>query len=179
MLDESETLETREHFKVAMRRLAATVTIISCSFEGKRFGMNATAVSSLSMEPPSIIVCVNHGSSIIGSIRRAQYFSVNILRESQAELSRQFSSTPKHEERFKIGDWCAGEHGIPYLLSAQAAVFSKVVEEFTFATHSIFVGAVSRVIVRDTVEPLLYADGQFAGLKRVEGISEAPRSITN
>ena len=79
-------------FKKAMRRLAATVTIISTSdANGNRYGMTATAVNSLAMDPPSLLICVNHSASIHAPLVGRGRFCVNVLTTGHEDLVSAFS----------------------------------------------------------------------------------------
>src|ERR1700722_12794828 len=72
--------EVGASFRAAMRRIASTVTIVTASDESRRHGMTMTAVSSLSMEPPSMIVCVNQSPFLHDILQSARGFCVNVLR---------------------------------------------------------------------------------------------------
>ncbi len=151
-------------FRLAMRRLAATVSVITCSHRGQRCGMTATAVTSVCMAPPALLICVNGNASVHPAIRDSGRFCVNLLTERQMDISTLFGGKLPQNERFATGRWSDGEHGLPYLDEAQAAIFCELDCHFEYGTHSIFIGKVTRTTVIDTVKPLLYADGGFARL---------------
>lgn len=152
-------------FVMAMRRLAATVCIVASRDKNRNFGMVATAISSLSVDPPSILVCINRGASIHPVICKNGTFSVNILREEQRSICDDFSGKHPQETRFSNSEWCAWEElSAPYLAGAQATIFCNVETRIEHATHSIFVGHVKRTIVQADVAPLVYADGKYAKL---------------
>jgi flavin reductase len=90
-------------FRNAMRRFAATVSIISCACEGSRYGMSATAITSLSADPPSLLVCVNKSAATHRALRRGGRFCVNVLRSFHSELSQACSGKVKGEDRPKTG----------------------------------------------------------------------------
>ena len=112
-------------FREAMRRVASTVTIITAADGEHHHGMTVTAVSPVSMEPPSLLVCLNNNTRLHGIMGQAPRFCVNILHADQADLSRAFSGAVPGEERFKTGAWKRGEGGLGYLLDAQANVFCE------------------------------------------------------
>jgi len=144
-----------------MRRFAATVTILSLRRGDKPYGIAATAVSSLSTDPPSIIICVNRSASIHGHLLAERAFSANILHQDQFILAQTFSDSSKREERFSSGEW-QDDGGLPYLADAQATLFCENVQQMSYGTHSIVVGLVNRVRLRQEIDPLLYVDGRFA-----------------
>lgn len=149
-------------FRDAMRRLAATVTIVTTGAGERRHGMTATAVTSLSMDPPSLLVCVNRGGALHALLAQSDRFCVNLLRCGQAALSDAFAGRMPAEERFRHGDWRADAHGIPYLADAQATIFCTKQDAIRQASHTILIGAVESVGAADEVSPLLYGNGGYA-----------------
>jgi flavin reductase len=77
-------------FRKAMRTLASAVSIVSTAHDDRRFGMTATAVCSLSMQPPTLLVCVNQSTSLHHPLLSAGRFCINILHADQDELARTF-----------------------------------------------------------------------------------------
>jgi flavin reductase len=148
-------------FRNAMRRFAATVSIISCACEGSRYGMSATAITSLSADPPSLLICVNKTAATHRALRGGGRFCVNVLRSFHSELSRAFSGKVKGEDRFRLGSW-ASEDGVPFLSDAQANLFCAVARVMDYETHTIFVGRVYFARVQEHVDPLIYQDGRYA-----------------
>ena len=101
-------------FKRAMRRLASTVTIISTAdVNGNRYGMAATAVTSVSTDPPSLLVCVNRDASIHAPLAGRGAFCVNVLTTGHEDLVSAFGGRLKGNERFSVGDWCDDNRDIP------------------------------------------------------------------
>jgi flavin reductase len=157
--DEPEDLQGA--FKAAMRRFAATVTIITVANGDVRSGMTATAVSSLSTDPPAILACVNRGASIHSNMRLGTPFCVNLLSADHGPLSSAFGGKVSPADRFSIGDWLIDEEGRPYLIDGQANLFCIVDATLDYGTHTIFVGKVHAVRLHGAVRPLIYGDGKF------------------
>lgn len=152
-----------DEFKRAMRRLASTVTIISTAdVNGNRFGMAATAVNSVSTEPPSLLVCVNHSASIHAPLTGRGTFCVNVLSTEHEDLVSAFSGRLAGAERFTVGDWHDDDRGIPYLEDAQCNFVCDVDTVVPFGTHSVIIGRVQAVRVAEGIAPLIYADGRLA-----------------
>jgi flavin reductase (DIM6/NTAB) family NADH-FMN oxidoreductase RutF len=149
-------------FRDAMRRFATTVSIITCAHGGSRFGMSATAVTSLSVDPPSLLVCVNKSAATHRVMSRGGKFCVNVLRSVHAGLSQAFSGKLKGEERFQIGSWGQTEDGLPFLDDAQANVFCEIVRVVDYETHTIFIASVYSAKTQQNVDPLIYQDGKYA-----------------
>jgi flavin reductase len=147
-------------FRNAMRTLASAVSIVSTAHDNRRFGMTATAVCSLSMQPPTLLVCVNQSTSLHHPLLSVGRFCINILHAGQDELARTFGRKGI-EDRFACGNWKLDDRGVPFIADAQASVFCTVEETYGHRTHSIVVGAVYRATVREAVHPLLYQDGRY------------------
>lgn len=151
-----------EPFKHSMRLFASTVAVITTAVDGRRSGLTATAVCSLSMEPPTLLVCVNRGSRTHPLIDQAGVFCVNLLAEEHAGLARLFAaSDTSAEEKFADGDWTTSENGLPVLRNSMASIECTVRRRIDEATHTIFVGGVVGVAARPEVGPLLYANHRF------------------
>jgi flavin reductase (DIM6/NTAB) family NADH-FMN oxidoreductase RutF len=166
----SEGEQVISDFKKAMRRLASTVTIISTADEnGHRHGMTATAVNSLTMDPPSLLICVNHSASIHAPLLGRQRFCVNVLTTEHEDLVSAFSGRLKGDARFEVGSWATEDQGMPYLEGAQCNLFCDIDSVVPFATHSIIIGRVSAVRVEEGIKPLIFADGKLGATQLLTG----------
>jgi flavin reductase (DIM6/NTAB) family NADH-FMN oxidoreductase RutF len=145
----------------AMRRLAKSVTIITTSNGQERFAMSATAVDSLSTEPPSLLICVNKTASLHAVLEAGADFCVNILGLEQEELSHLCSGPIKGEARFQRGNWLNSAEGIPYLGDAQSAILCRQDGMFSYGTHSIFIGRIEQIHNSAAITPLVYLDGAY------------------
>jgi flavin reductase (DIM6/NTAB) family NADH-FMN oxidoreductase RutF len=148
-----------QKYRALMRHQAGAVSIIAAGQKGARGGLTATAFSSLSDSPPMLLVCVQRRSGTHGVIVAAKSFSVNLLAREQQALAERFSGKEglTGEHRFE-GDavWDTLVTGAPVLRGALASFDCELVDEHTFATHSIFIGRVVDGRFRDEAEPLLY-----------------------
>jgi flavin reductase (DIM6/NTAB) family NADH-FMN oxidoreductase RutF len=165
--EKTEAAGTRDleaQFKAAMRRLASGVGLITTVSGGRRFGMTATALCSLSIDPPALAICINQGASMYGHLVARGAFCVNLLREDQSDLCRSFSAAPS-EARFGFGSWHEDEDEMPYLRDSQASIFCRVGPAMSFASHTMFVGEVIKIIVDDAIAPLVYLDGRYFAIK--------------
>ena len=152
--------QTAANFRNSMRRLAGGVALVTTRNGQQRFGMPMTAVMSLAMAPPSLVIAVNRSASIYRSLQAGSAFCVNLLKHASEAMCQEFSALPS-TDRFKVGDWDEGLHGTPYLRDAQAAIFCKVGPIHDFATHSLIVGIVTDANVDDHVAPLVHLDGRY------------------
>jgi flavin reductase (DIM6/NTAB) family NADH-FMN oxidoreductase RutF len=151
-----------EAFKQAMRRVAATVNVISICVDGKPMGITATAVSVVSMDPPSLLVCVNQAASVHPWIEDVLHFNVNVLHRDQAGVATIFADRKLEAQRF-IRGWDNDCVTPPRLRNAQAAIRCRRIDHHRFGTHSIFIGVVEEVAIRDEIDPLIYLNGSFGG----------------
>lgn len=145
-----------------MRRLAKSVVVLTTRHDDKRMAMAATAVDSLSMEPPSLIACVNRSASMFPAFAAATPFCVNILGREHEILARLCGGEAKGERRFEAGEWLERD-GVPYLADAQANVFCAQDGAFYYGSHGVFVGRVAHVALYGHVRPLIYADARYVG----------------
>ena len=149
-------------FRAAMRRLAATVTVLSCRDpQGQRIGMTATAVTSVSTEPPALLACVNRSAAIHAHLALGQKLCINLLHSGQREISNACSGGEEGEGRFRVGDWQNDADGVPYLADGQANIFCAVEAVHAYGSHGIFIGRVLSVRNRDAIDPLVYQDGRY------------------
>lgn len=154
--------ETELAFKLGMRRLASTVTILSTASGDEWHGMVATSVCSVCTSPPSLLACINKAASLYEPVSTVRRFCVNLLRTHHKELVGPFSGKLKGRERFTHDGWKIDAQGLPYLEDAQALFFCTVDRTMDYGEHGIFVAKVDEVRVVEEIAPLLYQDGQFA-----------------
>lgn len=155
-----------EQFRSGMQQLAAGVSIIATEHDGKRGGLTATAVCSLSAEPPRLLVSVNRSGYTFGLISASRRFSVNILSANQAEIAMLFASPAPNgaEDRFQAGGWRTEQTGAPLLAGAVVGFDCKVVSIIDTGSHGIIIGDIVHAAIEQDRAPLLYARGKFAQL---------------
>ena len=152
-------------FRQAMRRVASTVNVITICVEGRPMGITATAMSSLAMDPPSLLVCINRYAAMHASITDVDHFGVNVLHRDQEHLAQMFADRAQEALRFAEG-WHLDCSGPPRLIDAQASILCRRPDHHQFGTHSIFIGVVEDVVVRPEVDPLVYLDGSYGSAGR-------------
>ena len=146
----------------AMRTLASSVSIIAAADgAGQRNAITATSVTSLSMDPPAMLVCINRATSLYPYLDMGAGFSINVLTQDQLEIAQLCSSKAFGEERFVTGQWDKDATGTPYLRDAQAALLCKVEKRISHGTHDIVIGAVHSVHLSGACDPLIYVQGQY------------------
>ena len=158
--------EVLDAFRMAMRHVAATVYAVTTGHGGDRYGIIATAVSSLSFDPPSLLVCVNRSASLHGPLGRAETFCINVLGLGNRDVAERFA-TGRGEERFDIGDW-EEQHGVPVLTSAQSSFVCRRAHCHDFGTHTIFIGELIDAHHRADAAPLTYFDRQYIDISAAQ-----------
>ncbi|MCP5144901.1 MAG: flavin reductase family protein [Gammaproteobacteria bacterium] len=155
-------------FRSAMRHLAGHVCLITtCGSDGARNGLTATAVCSVSAEPPTLLCSVFTQTDCRATIQASGSFAVNVLSVADKALADRFASKLRGEERFQAGEWQTLETGSPVLKSALASFDCKLVNSVQVNTHSILIGEIHAVRITQNVEkPLLYSHGGYGEFSR-------------
>lgn len=150
-------------FRLAMRQLASGVTLITTGEESDRRGITATAVCSLSTEPPSLLACVNRHGESFAAIQRNRSFCVNIIAAGQKALAQRFSGQGglRGVQRFAGIEWTLLATGAPVLTSSLASFDCELVDTVHRATHAIFIGGVRAVRISTDQRPLVYQAGDY------------------
>ena len=147
-------------FRAAMRRLASSVHVLTVADEGCWFGITVTAVTSLTADPPALLICVNQSSSIHHQLERSEQICLNALSSTQEDIARQFSDRTLSHLRFSQGDWTESR-GSPVLRDAAASFSCTVQRVVTFGTHTILLVSVEDARSNASVAPLTYYDGGY------------------
>lgn len=149
-------------FKSGMRRLASGVVVIATAYDNQRFGLAATAVTSISADPPTLMVCVNRSSTAHDPIVQARCFTVNLLREEDRDVADLFGSSEGRDKRFEGRDWIALKTGAPALAESLASFDCTIVQSLPYFSHTLFLGQVVDLkIFDDEIKPLLYWNGSY------------------
>lgn len=157
MSPETLSADQRE-FRNAMARLGAAVNIVTTDGAAGRAGLTASAVCSVTDDPPTLLVCVNRASAMNAALKANGVLCVNVLCGSQRALSDMFAGRPRvsDAERFAAAEWEAGETGAPVLKGAVAALECRIAEVLEKGTHSVFFAEVARTWVGAPAPALLW-----------------------
>jgi flavin reductase (DIM6/NTAB) family NADH-FMN oxidoreductase RutF len=151
-----------------MRSLVGAVTIVALQdIDGTAAGLTATAVCSLSVDPPSLLVCVNKAAPIAIGLKVNAEFSVNVLAHDQVDVAQAFGGQKglRGTGRFAYGSWVRSERDVPLLVGAVASFECVVANMMDYATHHIVIGRAVDVHLRAThARTLLYGDGKYITL---------------
>ena len=153
----------QDAFKRALRGGASGVSVVTSRAGDKVHGMTVSAFSSVSADPPLVLVCANQGSTTHSIIEEGGIFAVNILAEHQQEVSNLFASSKNESSRLERVAWSEGETGAPLIEEALATLECKVHRAYREGSHTIYIGEVQAVRTRDAT-PLLYYQGGYRSL---------------
>jgi flavin reductase (DIM6/NTAB) family NADH-FMN oxidoreductase RutF len=146
-----------------MRQLASGICLVTQNVNGVRAGMTATAVASLSLDPPTLIVCVNRAASIYAGLTPGAAFGVSVLGADHREFADRFAGRTGENgaERFREGRWRIAPNGAPLLGDALAAFACEVEEIVERNTHAIVIGRVKHAAAASGGGALLYWRGVY------------------
>lgn len=150
-------------FKHSMRFFAGPVSVVTTGVGAERTGFTATSVSSLSVEPPTILVCLNRDSSSWPVLLRHRCFCINLLAHDQLQVAERFSGRggAKGIERYEGAKWHQLSTGALALVGSLASVDCELEDAIDRHTHTIIIGRVKTLTLRHEAEPLLYWQGAY------------------
>ena len=155
-----------DDFRLAMRRLAGGVSIISGIGLDGPLGVTATAVTSLTADPPSVLCCLNRSLELETAVKETGRFGVNMLRADHHDLAMRFAGMHgvRGSAKFDHGNWKVLSSDVPVLSDSLVSFDCRVDDVVEVGTHSIFVGLIAEAHFGDLGDPLVYCNGAFAGL---------------
>lgn len=161
MAEKSETIETdtrRLAFRNAMARLGAAVHIVTTEGPAGTAGFAATAVCSVTDNPPTLLVCLNRSSSAHKAVLENGVVCVNTLEAGHEQLSRRFGGGLPMAERFGDETWERLETGSPVLQQALISFDCRISRVADGGTHDILICEVEAIRLNETGRPLVYFD---------------------
>ncbi len=154
-------MAVRDRFLDVMRRFPATVTVVTSGLPEGEHGMTVTAVTSVSMEPPALAICLNSTSWLHEILLKQPEFAVNVLAAGQQEVASAFAGKVPPAERFQHPDWTHHTTGVRVLQGAHARIVCRRVAAVPFGTHTLFIGQVLDATHNEGTEPLLYENARY------------------
>jgi len=156
-----------EDFKHGMRQLGGAVTVVTTADGDSRAGLTATAVTSLSAEPPRLIACINRAGTTYETLSRGRVICVNLLCVQDRALAEQFAGMDGSPEsqRFNSDRWTVLETGAPVLEGALASFDCRVDSVLDVGSHGVVIGDIVALTVSEMgAQPLCYRDGDWSTL---------------
>lgn len=144
-------------FRHVMGHFATGVTVVTTTSNEQLTGLTVNAFTSLSLEPPLVLVCIHQQAQSHGPLTHAGLFAVNILSDTQEYLSRRFASSST--AKFLEGEYRISEHGLPLLEGVLATLECRLVNTLPGGDHTIFVGEVISAQVHQGCPLLYYRSG--------------------
>jgi flavin reductase (DIM6/NTAB) family NADH-FMN oxidoreductase RutF len=168
--DNSRTDIAQADFRGAMRHLTGGVSVITAGRGQDISGMTVTSVTSLSVDPPTLIVSVNREASSWPLLKRHGFFGVNILAADQIEVAERFAGKGglKGVERFAGAQWTTRVSGVPLLLGALSAIDCAVEEAIERHSHVIVIGRVLDISSSGRTAALAYWQGRYVAVDQDE-----------
>jgi flavin reductase (DIM6/NTAB) family NADH-FMN oxidoreductase RutF len=165
-----ESMISSGDFRNAMRRLAGGVSVITAGRGADISGMTVTSVSSLSVDPPALVVSVNREASSFPLLQRYGAFGVNMLTSDQLDIAERFTGKGglKGADRFAGADWTTRVSGVPLLTGALAAIDCEVEDIVERHSHALVIGRVLDVTVSARTAALAYWQGQYVAIDQDE-----------
>ena len=168
MADQPRTREYRSGsdqrtLRDALGSFATGVTVVTCVDEGGRpFGLTVNSFTSVSLDPPLLLVCIAKNARCSPALARARHFAVNVLQTGQRPASIRFST--RDEDRFGTTPWSIGETGAPLLMDSLAVFECEHHAAHDAGDHQILTGRVLRASFDPAMDPLLYFRGSYRRL---------------
>jgi flavin reductase (DIM6/NTAB) family NADH-FMN oxidoreductase RutF len=154
---------SKDEFRRALGHFATGVTVVTSRGEdGNLRGITVSAFSSLSLEPPLVLICIDKKASLHDHLKEGEHFAVNILAADQELISRRFAS--KEPDRFEGLGYREGDTGAPLINGALASIECRIVHSYLGGDHTIVVGEVLATHVNEG-DPLAYFRGGYVRLR--------------
>jgi flavin reductase (DIM6/NTAB) family NADH-FMN oxidoreductase RutF len=151
-------------FRAVLGRFASGVTVVTTRDEnGRDAGMTVSAFASVSLDPPLVLMCIDHAASMYITLSKCTHFVANILSEGQEAIARRFSESDPN--RFEGIGYETGQTGGAILFEVLGYIECEVVARHEAGDHTIIVGRVD-VATSNEGKPLLYYRGGYAQLER-------------
>ena len=147
-------------------QFATGVTVVTTAVDGRLHGMTANALTSVSLDPLLLLVCVDKGTHAHDELTNAGRFGVNILAEEQEEVSNLFAATTEPEqERLQGVSYHLGPNGAPIIDGCLAYVECAVTDRCPGGDHTIFIGEVLGAEIFREAPPLVFFQGRYRRLE--------------
>jgi flavin reductase (DIM6/NTAB) family NADH-FMN oxidoreductase RutF len=151
--------DLRDRFVGAMGRVASSVSVVTTDGDAGRFGVTIGAMTSVSADPPMLLVCIPRDHPAARALLANGMFAVNVLAADQVEVAASFAGNPLRGSPydFNPGQWRFGPYAAPLLAGAAVSFACSLLEAHEGGTHSIFIGAVNEAAI-GSGEPLMYGN---------------------
>lgn len=158
--------ENSDQLRNAMRYWATGITVVTAAFEGMKHGMTVSSFTSVSLEPPQVLISLAQNTRTHDLIMRSRSYGINLLSDQQKEVSDRFAGRiPDDENRLNQVETFKMKSNIPFIKGGMAFFECKVVTTIGSGTHTIFIAEVTDVLVEEnTPSPLIYFNRKYREL---------------
>jgi flavin reductase (DIM6/NTAB) family NADH-FMN oxidoreductase RutF len=160
--------ELQGALKQAMRVYPQGVTVVTTASDGGPRGLTVSSFTSVSLDPPLVLVSIAKSSAIHDILRSSKYFAVNFLADDQKSVSDRFSGRTSAKDRFKGIDFTKGKTGSPIIRGSRAAIECKQWQTFEGGDHTVIVGQVVSAVTFGSRRPLVYYSQQYTTTEAAE-----------
>ncbi|MFI6641832.1 flavin reductase family protein [Streptomyces sp. NPDC050504] len=167
MTSRTATLVEAAEFRRAMGRFLTGVTVVTSYGPEGPYGTTVSSVTSVSLDPPMLLVCLGNRSHVSQVIGATGVFTVNVLGQEQAGLASRFAASdrPRGAAGFAGVPHRTGDAGTPVLHGAHTHLDCRVTQQITAGDHTVFIGEVTGTGCAPHTEPLGYHQGKFLSLR--------------
>lgn len=168
--------DTQEKLKEVMRLYPQGVTVVTTSYGGRHYGITVSSFTSISLNPPLVMISISKTSWLNGIFTNSEYFAVNLLAEDQKSVSDRFAGREGVEERFRGIKFTVTEKGSPIIHGVRAYLECKRWNIYDGGDHSIIVGEVVDGRKLSNRQPLAYYMQQYVTLTSA-GVENVPELL--
>lgn len=160
--------DMRLRFREAMANLPAAVTILTTAGPAGRCGITASAVCSVSDDPPTLLFCINRNSTTANVFEENKRVCINVLASGDQELALHFAGVTRLSmaERFEKAVWLPHEDDLPVLEAAMVRLTGRVINASQVRSHTVMFVEIDDIAVRGDADALVYFDRKFRHIAR-------------
>ena len=160
----TKAIEAADYRRI-IGQFATGVTVVTTANDGLLHGMTANAITSVSLDPPLLLVCIDKAAHSHEQFTQSGRFTVNVLAEDQQEVSQIFAATTEPEQGRLQGVAChLGANGAPVIVGCLAYIECTVADHCEGGDHTIFIGGVEDAKAVGEAVPLLFYQGKYRRL---------------
>lgn len=153
-----------QQFKEALGHLPTGVTVVTTGYNDKLYGLTVSSFTSVSLEPPLVLFCIDKDSSSIAAFYNSEFFAVSILADNQIDISRHFSKS-QFDKFINIEYHIGSNSNCPLINRAVCHIECKKFNQYKVGDHLVIIGEVINTAVDDTNKPLVHCLRKYRELK--------------
>ena len=147
-------------FRQAFGRFATGVAVLTTRWQGLDYAMTANSLTSVSLDPPLLLVCPGRNAASLSAIRHTGLFGVSVLSSAQRDVAERFAT--RGVDRFSHGEWVESESGVLLLEGACANFACSLANDIEAGDHQVLIGRIESFRSAGDRNPLMYLRGGYA-----------------